>query len=1157
MRKNASLYPLLILLLLFASKYSQASSRRESSVLSKLILFQQDTVPKAKKPDTVKVPAIPKPVPPAKPQDTAMKSTAPVAAPATIPSATKPAATADSTGKVSTGTPASQDSTAVPTTVDSSATPAVAPGTPAGTADSTAKPAVAPSTSSPVTPAAGTPAATPSSATAPAAKAQDSITGLVIDATGPLPGVIVTVKGDSAKTATDGSGKFSIAAGPTATLVFSFIGYVPKEEPVKNRKTVNVVLQSGTKALKEVQIVSTGYGTVNRAKLTSAVSSISSEQIKNEVLPTITQAIQGKAGGVQVTQKSGSPGGGLNIRVRGTTSISASSDPLYVVDGIPVNSTTNFTGGSDFNFGGGTQGINILSSINPSDVQSVEVLKDAASSSIYGARAANGVVLITTKKGQPGTSTFSFNAYEGFSQVPNERKYEFMNTAQYQDYMKDYYANLPDANGNPTPVPAGILANPGINTDWQNEIFRTAPTRNYELSARGGSEKTQYYTSIGYMRQGGVIKSSDFSRISARLNLDHQHNDKLSFSTRINLTRAITDRVQEENSKEGSTKNGIVAPPNIPVYNPDGSYALDQVNTARENPLAMLELPVNNAQTFRVLASASVEYKFMPELTLKTNFGADLSFIDETFFMPPNGIRSFASQGGIGARRNTRDQLWINETTLTYDKNFGDHHIDVLGGLSVQESRIEFVDARRTNFPSNDIEFISAGGTITGANSYPEEWGIASAFSRVNYDYKGKYLFTGNIRVDGSSRFGSNNRYGTFPSFAGAWRLSEEDFLKKSKTVSNLKLRASWGITGNQNIPNYASYSLYSGSNNYLGNAGYIPNVLGDANLKWETTEQMDVGIDVGFFNNRISLLADYYVKNTSDLLVGISIPGSSGFQNRFTNVGEIQNKGFEFELSTQNLIGAFKWNTSFNMSFNKNTVKSLPGGELFGGVGNLNIAREGLALGTFYGWKNAGVNPQTGLIDFVKQDGTLGTPTDPLDRVIIGDPNPDFYGGITNTFTYKNIDLSIMGQFSYGNDVFNYNLATGLDGSGTSSNGFVDWTRRWKNVGDITDVPRPTPGSLDNTAISDRFVEDGSFFRIRNISLGYTIDGKAAEKMKVKSLRFYTTVQNAFVFTKYRGYDPEVSSNQGGANQGLIYGYDYGSYPQPRIFTAGVNLTF
>ncbi|QNK61627.1 TonB-dependent receptor [Pedobacter sp. PAMC26386] len=986
---------------------------------------------------------------------------------------------------------------------------------------------------------------------------QDSVSGKVADATGPLIGVVITVKDGKEKTLTNAGGNYRIAAGDKAVLIFNYMGFKPKIEPVNGRSVINVVLQTDSKVLDEVQVVATGYGTVNRAKLTSSVSSIQADQLKNDVLPTITQAIQGKAGGVQVTQKSGSPGGGLNIRIRGTTSINAGSDPLYVVDGIPVNSTTNFTGGSDFNFGGGTQGINILASINPSDVQSVEILKDAASSSIYGARAANGVVLITTKKGQPGTSTFSFNAYEGFSQVPNERRYKMMNTTEYQDYMKDYYKYLLDANGNSTPVPAGVLANPNISTDWQDKIFRTAPTRNYELSARGGSEKTQYYTSVGYMKQGGVLLNSNFSRISARFNLDHQHSDKLKFSTRVNLTRALNDRVQEENSKEGSTKNGIFVAPNLPVYNPDGSYAYDQVNTSRENPVAMLLLPVNNSQTFRVLASGSAEYKIIPELTLKTSFGADLSFIDETFFMPPNGIRSFAAQGGIGAQRNTRDQLWINETTLNYQKSFGKHHIDALAGASVQQSRIQFVDARRSNFPSNDIEYISAGGTITGANSFPEEWSIASAFSRVNYDYKGKYLLTANFRVDGSSRFGTNSRYATFPSFGAAWRASDEDFLKGNKVISNLKVRASWGITGNQNIPNYASYSLYSGSNNYLGNTGYVPNVLGDKNLKWETTKQLDFGLDVGLLNNRISLLADYYIKNTSDLLVGISIPSSSGFQTRFTNVGKIQNKGFEFELSTQNLVGAFKWNTSFNMSFNRNKVVSLPGGELAGGVGNLNIAREGLPLGTFYGWKMSGVNPQTGLIDYVKQDGSLGAPTDPKDRVVIGNPNPDFYGGITNTFQYKNFDLSIMGQFSYGNDVFNYNLASGLDGSNKTSNGFVDWNRRWRNPGDITDVPRPTPGSLDNTAISDRFVEDGSFFRLRNITFGYTLSDKVSQKLKIKSLRVYTTVQNAFVFTKYRGYDPEVSSNQGGANQGLIYGYDYGSYPQPRIITAGINLTF
>lgn len=983
------------------------------------------------------------------------------------------------------------------------------------------------------------------------------ITGTVTDAKGPLPGVGVTVKGSDVKSITDVNGNYRINAPANAVLVFSFIGYNTRQVSVNSRKAVNVVLGTAAKALKEVQVVATAYGTVDRAKLTSAVSSIGANEIKNDVLPTITQAIQGKAGGVQVTQKSGSPGGGLNIRVRGTTSINASSDPLYVVDGIPVNSTTNFTGGSDFNFGGGTQGINILSSINPSDVQSVEVLKDAASSSIYGARAANGVVLITTKKGQPGKSTFSFNAYEGFSQVPRERWYDMMNTTQYQDYMRDYYKWRLDDDGNSSPVPDAILANPNVNTDWQDQIFRTAQTRNYEIAARGGSEKTQYYASLGYMKQGGVIRNSDFSRISGRLNLDHQHNEKLKFSASVNLTRALNDRVQEENSKEGATKNGIVTPPNLPVYDGNGNYVFDPVSISRENPVAMLELPVNHAETFRVLASASAEYKFTPELALKTSFGTDMSFIDETFFMPPNGIRSFASQGGIGARRDTRDQLWINETTLTYDNTFGDHHLNVLGGVSVQESKIEFVDARRSNFPSNDIEYISAGGVLTGANSYPEEWSIASVFSRVNYDYKGRYLLTANFRVDGSSRFGSNNRYGTFPSFAAAWRISEEDFMKSARAVSNLKLRASWGITGNQNIPNYASYSLYTAGSNYLGYSGYVPNVLGDKNLKWETTNQTNIGMDLGLFNGRISLLADYYVKNTSDLLVGITVPGSSGFQNRFTNVGKIRNKGFEFELSTQNLMGALRWSTSLNMTFNRNKVVSLPGGELYGGVGNLNIAREGLPLGAFYGWKMHGVNPETGLIDFVKQDGSLGAPTDPADRVIIGDPNPDFFGGITNTFQYKGFDLSIMGQFSYGNDIFNYNLATGLGGSSVSSNGFTDWTRRWKQPGDITDVPRPTPDNLDNAAISDRFVENGSFFRIRNITLGYTFNDKIVKKLNSSSLRVYATVQNAYVFTKYRGYDPEVSSNQGGANQGLIYGYDYGSYPQPRVFTAGVNLTF
>ncbi|WP_103906524.1 SusC/RagA family TonB-linked outer membrane protein [Sphingobacterium lactis] len=1038
---------------------------------------------------------------------------------------------------------AGTDSTA--TAVDSTAT---TPDSTAVVPDSTQQTGTVPPTTT----------AQDSAGTAPVPTGQQVVSGTVTGPSGPLPGVTVRVVGTDLAANTDENGKFQIAAGPKNRLRFSSVGFKTVTQAVGTRKDIQVVLATETNTIESVQVVAVGYGTMKRATLPTAVSSIGANEIENEVLPSVTQAIQGKAGGVQVTQKSGSPGGGISIRVRGTTSINASSDPLYVVDGIPVNSATNFTGGSTFDFGGGTQGINILSSLNPSDVQSIEVLKDAASSSIYGSRAANGVVLITTKKGAAGQSQFNFNMYEGFSQVPKERYYDFMNTEQYQDYMRDYYDILKKEKPE-TVVPEQIFSNPGVSTDWQDAIFRTSPTRSYELSASGGSDKTQYYTSVGYMRQGGVLLYSDFDRLSGRLNLNHQHNEKLRFSTSMNITRATNKRVQEENSKQGATKNGIFAPPNLAVFDGNGNYVYDNVSLVRENPVAMLELPVNEANTYRILANASAEYNIIPSLLLKTSFGTDLSFIDETFFMPPTGLRSYTGQGGIGASRSTRDQLWINETTLTFDKTFGDHYLNALGGFSVQGSRLEFTHAQRANFPNNDIPYIVAGGVITGANAYPEEWAIASGFARATYVYKDRYILNANIRTDGSSRFGADNRWAVFPSLAGAWRISEEDFLKENKTFSDLKLRASWGITGNQNIGNYAARSLYSGGYNYMGGAGFVPNVLGDRGLKWETTRQWNVGVDAGFFNDRISLLADYYYKKTSDLLIGLPILQSSGFVNRFTNSGTIENKGFEFEITSRNLVGEFRWSTSLNMTFNRNKVLDLPEGltEMRGGVGDLNRAIPGQPLGVFYGWQAAGVNPETGMINYIGKNGDMVRPNSMEDHVMIGDPNPDFFGGITNNFEYKNFDLSVLGQFTYGNDIFNYNLASGLEGFNPSSNAFVDFVDRWKKPGDITDVPRPAPGNLDNGAVSSRFVEDGSFFRLRNITLGYTLPEGVAERIKMKRLRFYVTVQNAYVFTKYRGYDPEVSSSHGGANTGLIYGYDYGSYPQPRIFTTGINLTF
>ncbi|GAB2780707.1 TonB-dependent receptor [Rhabdobacter roseus] len=966
---------------------------------------------------------------------------------------------------------------------------------------------------------------------------------------GPLPGVNVVIKGSTRGTNTDAQGNYALVPlSPTDTLVFSLIGYPTREVPLANQTQINLVWEENAgQVLKEVVVI--GYGTMDRKTLTSSVSSIGKREIENEPMPSITQAIQGKAGGVQVTQRGGSPGGGVSIRVRGTTSINASSEPLYVVDGIPVNSTTNFVGGSDYNLGGGTQGINILASINPSDIESVEILKDAAATAIYGSRAANGVVLITTRRGDANNSTISVNAYAGVSEVPRNRRYDMMNTQEYISYMQDYYRYAG------TPIPASVTST-AADVNWQDQIFRTAPIQNYELSARGGSDKTQYFASVGYYNQQGTILNSGFSRISSRINLDHQHSDKLKLTANVNLTRAINNRIQEENSNQGATKNGISSPPNIPVRNPDGSWAFDPINTRRENPVAFLTLAKNDAETFRILGNVSAEYFFTPSLSFRSNWGADMSYINEDFFMPPRFIRNFAATGGLGSSRVSRDQLWINENMLTFDKQLESHHFNVLGGFSFQESKFTFTEARRNNFSSNDIPVISAGGTIAAASAGIEEWAIASYFGRLNYSFKDKYLFTANYRIDGSSRFGSNRRYGNFPSFAAAWRISQEEFLMQSNLISNLKLRASWGITGNQSIPNYVARSVYGGGANYINNPGFVPGNLGDSNLGWETTRQTDIGLDLGLFNDRITILADYYIKNTSDLLINVQIPRTSGFQTAFKNIGEIQNQGFEFELTTNNLVGAFRWTTSLNMTFNRNKVLSLPEGDLFGGTGNVSLAREGQPLGIFYGWEMVGVNPETGMIDFAKRDGTVGAPTDPLDRKIIGDPNPLFFGGITNNFNYKGFDLSIMGQFVYGNDVFNYQLAEISDGFNASSNGLSDWTRRWRNPGDITDMPRPTPGSFDNAAISTRWVQDGSFFRFRNVTLGYTFPQSMMEKIGVKNLRIYGTIQNALLFTKYRGYDPEVAT-QAGSNLGLVYGFDYGSYPQPRIFTGGINLSF
>lgn len=977
------------------------------------------------------------------------------------------------------------------------------------------------------------------------------ITGTITsaeDGTG-LPGVNVVIKGLTTGTITDLDGNYSLSLADSLSdviLIYSFVGFETQEVNIKGQTQIDLALSEETVALQDVVVV--GYGTMDRATLASSVSTIGSDQMEKDPLPSITQAIQGRAAGVQVTQNSGSPGSGMSIRIRGTNSITGSSEPLYVVDGIPVNSSTNYTGGGDFNSGGNETGVNVLATINPSDIQSVEVLKDAAATSIYGSRASNGVVLITTKRGKAGSGTVSLNAYAGVANVPKERWFDLMNTEQYVDYMQDVYANAPAG----TEIPESILRT-DVDVDWQDEIFQTGVLQSYQLSASGGSDKTRYFTSIDYFDQEGTVLNTGFQRISARLNLDHDQSEKLSFSSSLNVAKTDQQRGQENNSEEAPFKDGVVAPPNNPVFDENGNYYFDPVSTSRGNTVGWLEMPKRDLETYRILGNVSATYKIMPWLSFKSNWAADISSIREDYFIPPNNIRIFEGVGQ-GKSRATTNALWLNEQTLSFDQTFGGHHLNVLAGFSYQQSEVAFTEARASNFLNNDIYTLSGGSLATRATSSVQQWAIVSYFGRINYDYKKKYLLNLNYRVDGSSRFGANNRFGYFPSAALGWRISEEDFFKDNiNFISELKLRGSWGLTGNQNIDNYLNQVFYS-SANYLNDPAFIPGTFGDENLSWETTEQFDAGIDLGLFQGRIKILADYYVKNTSDLLMPIQVSGVTGFTTAIRNVGEIQNKGLELELNTKNLTGDFKWNTYINANLNKNKVVSLPEGDVFSGIGNFNVASEGLPLGSFFGWEMAGVNPETGMIDFVKLDGTLGAATDPGDKKIIGNPNPKYVGGITNEFFYKGFDLSVMGQFVYDVDIYNYTSFYRLSGTSLSSNGDVAWTRRWRQPGDETDMPRPTPGEYGNSAVSTRWVEDGSFFRIRNITLGYALPGQFLEKIKISNLRIYATVQNAFVFTKYSGYDPEVNTPDAA---GIAYGTDHGNYPQPRIFTGGLTLTF
>lgn len=1003
------------------------------------------------------------------------------------------------------------------------------------------------------------------------------VSGKVTSADGEtIPGVNVLVKGTSSGTITNLDGMYSIKIPDTeVVLVFSFIGMQNKEVTVKSSGVYNVVLSASTEMISDVVVV--GYGTVKKSDLTGSVSSVKADELKSTPSTTFDQALQGRAAGVQVVQSSGVPGSGTSIRIRGTSSVNASSEPLYVIDGMLINSDMG-----EVSVGGSGPNIGPLASINPNDIESIEVLKDASASAIYGSRGANGVILITTKRGKTGVGKIDVDCYYGVQEIAN--KLDLLNASQYAELVNQAFINAGQ-----TPVYVNP-ANLGKGTDWQDELFRIAPMANYQLSISGGSEKTKYAVSGSYFTQDGIVLGSSFDRYSFRLNLDSEINSYLTVGASLSFSAVNANRVE---SGPGSFVGGVITNalqinPILSVYDSsvEGGYTYEHDRKdAVGNPVAAAKEYDSKTTSYRFLGNTYLSFKLAKDLELKSSFGVDALFSKNRSF-GPKFLKQAQSSKGEAFVSDLEAVTWLNENTLNYKYQINeDHRINLLAGFTMQQFKNEYLNGIAFDFPDSRTGYHNLGSALNGQNpsNGESEWSMISYLGRINYNLKEKYLITISGRVDGSSKFAEGKKYGFFPSGALAWRASEEDFIKNIELISNLKVRLSYGLIGNQSIAPYNSLALVGPVGQGVFNSGSGSEVITgkeplsypNEDLKWETTKQANIGFDIGILSNKIALTADFYKKKTSDLLLSTPTPYTSGFGNTLLNVGNVENKGFDLDLRTVNLDKAVKWNTSVNFSINRNKVTNLAREEDinlgFGG----NILREGQPLGTFYGYEfdgifqtdeaaansavlkgqestgaNAASHAKAGDRRYKDRDGN-GV-IDENDRTIIGSAEPDFVFGINNSISYNNFNLSFFFQGSVGNDMVNLNL-NNLENFNGEQNMLADaGLNRWTPENPGNKYPRAlSKGSLDNV-FSSRLVEDATYLRLKNITLGYTIPKNVCEKIRVNSLRVYATATNVYTWTDYSGYDPEGNAYGSTTN---IVGVDNGNYPQAKTYTFGVQI--
>ena len=1057
------------------------------------------------------------------------------------------------------------------------------------------------------------------------------ITGTVVDSQGPIIGASVVVKGTSNGVATDFDGNFSLNANPGQTLVISYIGYVNKEVKVTaNQTNYNITLEEDKQMLDEVVVV--GYGTMKKSDISGASATVGENAIKGSLITSLDQALQGHAAGVSAVSTSGAPGSGSSIRVRGTATINANAEPLYVIDGVIVQS--GGLTGYDYGLGdalgnGSVSTISPLSTIDPADIVSMEILKDASATAIYGAQGANGVVLITTKHGKVGEAKFSYNGTLAVNR--QTKRLDILDLREYADYYNEY-VRIGEATANPTFVDPTLL---GKGTNWQDAVFQTALMHQHQLSAQGGTEKVRYYVSGSYMKQEGTIIGSEFNRMSVRANIDADLKKWLKMGVNVAFSDS-NDDLKLADGEEGIINYSLTTTPNLPIYDMDGNYASSSYEgSSSPNPIALAMLNSNKLNRQKLNGNIFFDVQFYKDLTWHTELGFDLGWSKADRYRPIINLSTYHQNQNSAATQKNSNKFWQIKNYVTWTHNFaGVHNVTGMVGQEAWESKWDYMSISNTNLPNDNVHNPALGaGNPTVGEGFGES-SMASFFTRWTYSYSDRYNATYTYRYDGSSNFGPNNRWAGFHSFAVSWRFNNEAFLKNVKWLSNGKLRLGWGQTGNSSIGSYKWGVGLKRNTSALG-VSNRPSGLANPGIQWESQEQFNVGLDLGIFDNRINLTVDWYRKESKDMLMALQLPAYMGTSGNASsalaapsgNYGTIRNTGVEITLNTHPLVGKFEWDSEFQISFNRNKLVSLDDG-----TGNASLkgwgqwgdqepqvaqTNVGGSLFSFYGYVCDGyytskedienspttVHPAVngvyaknntvwvGDIKYKDLSGPDGVPDgkiDEYDRTDIGSPLPKFTFGWTNTFRWNNFDLNIFINGSYGNKVGNYNKyklthmnntwinqlddvlgATRLEAIDPNKDYSAgidrgDGVLIWNWYDDINNVRIANPGAdlprvsvndpNDNDRWSDRYIEDGSYIRLKNLSLGYTFPKKWIRSLALETLRVNVNIQNLFTITKYSGYDPEVGTS---TQSSFVSGLDNGRYPSPTTYSFGINVTF